>query len=185
MSRAQSGTRQRSAEALKVPKISVASIILKWKEFGITTLIRAEQSEPFGEKGRCWGQEQDRAELQSLCADRRKLQKVAEPVCASPHGHVNFAVELTPVEGSRAQQGRLSGKTALCRRLSPGSGSSSCLRTQQQCSSGICTTWGHECGCGSVHSSIERKSYCRATCREHKKGIISTEAHEDNGEGLM
>ena len=38
--------------ALKVPKNTVASIILKWKKFGTTkTLLRAGQTEQSGEKG--------------------------------------------------------------------------------------------------------------------------------------
>lgn len=184
MSRAQSGSRQRSAEALKVPKISAASLILKWKEFGITTPIRDEQSDPFGEKGRCWGPEWDRAELQSLCADRRELQKVTEPVCVSPHGYISFAVELAPVEGSRAQQGPLSGKQHHV--------GGSHLGVAPPAASGPCNNAAPAfVQLGVMSADVvpyipqSKESLTAELHAESRKRIISTEAHEDNGEGLM
>lgn len=103
MSRAQSATRQRSGEAF------CCSEGPKDQSGHHFEMEGAQQSEPFGEKSCCWGQDQDLAELQSLCADRRKFQKAtaelhqSEPVCVSRHSCINFAVELTPVEWSRSE----------------------------------------------------------------------------------
>lgn len=71
MSRAQSVTGHRSGEALccsECPKDH--SGLLHFKKEGVRnnhTLIRAAHSEPFEEKGRWWGQDQDLAELQRAC----------------------------------------------------------------------------------------------------------------------
>jgi hypothetical protein len=51
---------QNISAALKVPKNTVASIILKWKKFVITkTLPRTEQTEQSGEKGLGQGGDQE------------------------------------------------------------------------------------------------------------------------------
>lgn len=50
----------------------------------------------------------------------------------------------------------------------------SVFRNQQQCSFGICTAWGRGCGCGSVHSLVDRRSYCRAT-NQDKERVKGTE----------
>ena len=71
---------QNISAALKVPKNTVASIILKWKKFRTTKSFPPGQTEQSGEKGLGQGGDQepdghsDRA-LDFLCGDGRTFQK--------------------------------------------------------------------------------------------------------------
>ena len=67
--------------ALKVPKNTVTSIILKWKKFGTTKTTKTEQS---GEKdlGQKPDGHSDRA-LEFLCGDGKTFQK-DNHLCSTP-----------------------------------------------------------------------------------------------------
>jgi hypothetical protein len=100
--------------ALKVPKNTVASIILKWKKFGTTkTLPRSGhsgQTEQLGEK--CLGQGGDQEPdghsvraLQFLCGDGRTFQK-DNHLCSSPPIRTSLA-RWKPLLSKRHMTARL------------------------------------------------------------------------------
>jgi hypothetical protein len=67
---------QNISASLKVPKNTVASIIVKWKKFGTTkTPPRAAQTEQSGEKGLGWGGDQD----PDVHSDKSYSVEIGEP----------------------------------------------------------------------------------------------------------